>query len=109
MEELKNTDLDIIYSHWKAASTKIHFLLPPLVKNQTIQGLQIKSKSNISRIDFKLMNDEGKLIFYDLITDRKFDLDLSNVDEGKIKFFKNDSFEDTWERLPLEDALKWTE
>lgn len=105
MKQLQNTDLDIIYSHWKAVSTKIRFLLPPLKENQTLQGLQIISKSNVSRIDFQLIENQEKITFYDLKNDNQFNLDLSNVEEGKIKFFRKDGFEDIWERLPLEEAL----
>ena len=76
MSYFKNTDLDMNYSHWQSNSKIKFFLLPPLAFDTKLQGVQSKSNSQQTRIDFILKKNKNEIIWQDLINGKTFKFEL---------------------------------
>ncbi len=107
MDYFKESDLDINYSHWKSELKEKFFLFPPLSLNRKLQGIQSKSNSQMTRIDFELEEKESDLIFKDLISGKTFKFDLSEITDNKISFSGESGLKEYWIRQPIEKASNW--
>ena len=107
MDYFIKSDLDINYSYWKSELKPKFFIFPPLRPNCKLQGIQIKSNSHITRIDFELVVKESNLIFKDLISEKTFKLELKEIANDKISFSGKSDLKEYWIRQPIEEASKW--
>ncbi len=107
MDYLKESDLNINYSHWKSELKEKFFLFPLLSLYKKLQGIQLKSNSQITRIDFELEEKESFLLFKDLINGKTFKLDLSELSDNKISFSGQSDIKEYWIRQPIEKASDW--
>ena len=107
MDHLNNSDISITYSHWKEENFDKFFIFPPLQLNTKLYGIQLKKNSEITRIDFELIENEEKIIFQDLHSGKKFHIDFSEVFNGKLHFFGESGKKETWDRIPIEQASNW--
>ena len=103
MKNIINTDLDITYSYWKDDKER-QFILPPLVKsNIPLFGIHIKSKFELTRMDFEII-EKDNLIFHDLFSGNKYGLDFSELNIGKIHFIGESGLRKTWNRITIEQS-----
>jgi hypothetical protein len=103
MGNINITDLKITYSYWKDDNER-QYILPPLVKsNIPLHGIQIKSKFELTRMDFEIIENDN-LIFHDLFSGNKYGLDFSELNNGKIHFIGENGLQKTWNRILIEQS-----
>ena len=103
MKNIINTDLNITYSYWKDDKGR-QFILPPLLQsNIKLFGVQIKSKFELTRMDFEIIENDN-LIFHDLFSGNKYGLDFSELSNGKIHFIGKSGLRKTWNRISIEQS-----
>lgn len=107
MDYFNKSDLDINYSFWKSELKEKYFILPPLSLNNQLKGIQLKSNSQITRIDFELFEKDSDLIFRDLIGGKTFKFDLTRILDDKISFSGESDLKEYWIRQPIEKASNW--
>ena len=103
MKNIINTDLSITHSYWKDDKGR-QFILPPLIQsNIKLFGVQIKSKFELTRMDFEIIENDN-LIFHDLFSGNKYGLDFSELRNGKIHFIGKSGLRKTWSRISIEQS-----
>jgi hypothetical protein len=103
MKNIEHTDLQINYSCWKDEKER-QFILPPLIKsNINLRGIQIKLNSELTKMDFEIIESD-RLIFHDLYSGNKYNLDFSELSSGKIHFIGQSGLRKTWNRIPIKQS-----
>lgn len=103
MKEVKwfeNTDLDCNYTRWQIDNITT-YTLPPLSIGKELRMIKNK-KGIITGVDFKLFVFKQEfLIFHELITEKKYGFDTSEILSGKIYFRLETGQVQTWKKIPL--------
>lgn len=91
------------YSYWKDDKER-QFILPPLVQsNVPLTGIQIRSKFEVTKMEFEIIETDN-LIFHDLYSGNKYNLDFSELNFGKIHFIGQSGLRQSWTRILIEQS-----
>lgn len=100
MNHFKETDLEYNYSRWNVENGVQH-ILPPLSLDKDLVMIKIKD-GNFTKVDFRIIEFNGLLLFQELLSDRKYGFDISDVNLDKIYFRVQNDQGVIWTRLLIE-------